>query len=92
MSNRNRSTFRWKVRLWLGSHAQRIVWWLCDPHDRWMIEYRDAQGRMFGHVSTGFYSLARVVAKELGGEIVGSGVITIECEIADDDGEGWKQA
>jgi len=83
----NRRTWKWRLRYRLGGMLNRVVWRLCDPHDSWMIDYRDKEGRAFGVVSTGFYHLARARARELGGKIVGCKVTTIP---ADGDGDGWR--
>lgn len=69
---RHRFTLRWRVRRWLGGIAQVIAWRLCDPHDNWVIDYRDKEGRMFGVNALGFYSMARCRARELKGEVVGT--------------------
>jgi hypothetical protein len=83
----NRHTRMWRVRYWMGGHVQRLAWRLFDPHDRWMIDYRDRQGRAYAVVREGFYSVARASARELRGKIVGNNASQ---PMPVDDADGWK--
>lgn len=59
------------IRRWVGRLCQDLAWRLTNPHDSWMIDYRNADGHACAEVSTGHYNSARAVARELGGKIVG---------------------
>ena len=90
----NRYTRTWRMRLWLGGQVQRIAWLLCDPHDRWMVDYR-IEGRPHGEVVHGFYSQARAKARELHGRIVGSSCETVDSFDGPDtssDADWWKRS
>lgn len=72
---------RSKWRVWLGGWATKLSFVLSDPHDTWVIEYRDEDGKLFGAICTGHYSVARVRARELGGKIIGFRARTIPADM-----------
>jgi hypothetical protein len=66
-----------KIRLMLGSLAQRLAWWLNDPHDSWIIDCRRGSSGYLA-IRNGRYSMARCCARELKGKVVGSNAIIIK--------------
>lgn len=76
MKKHSRFTRGWAVRRYVGSLFQLAAWRLCDPHDVWMIEYRNENDNACCMAHTGFCSTARVRAREMGGKIVGCNVTT----------------
>lgn len=88
MSPYVRTSLVWKLRFLLGGWLQKIVWRVLDPHDTWMIEYRDKKGVPFAIARTGFYSTARACAREVSGKITGHSVTSIPAgPVGDDDRE-----
>lgn len=75
---KSRHTRAWSVRRFVGSIFQRLAWRLCDPHDSWMIEYRDHEDRACCCVRTAHYNQALVMARELKGRITGCNVQTVD--------------
>ena len=63
--NKRRTSAWWKIRGIVGGILQGWVWWLHDPCDSWAIEYTNERGRRCGITHKGFYSHARIRAKEL---------------------------
>lgn len=78
MKTRSRFSPKWAVRRYVGSVFQRLAWLMCDPHDVWMIEYRNEKDNACCLAHTGVYSTARIRAKEMGGKITGCNVQTID--------------
>lgn len=69
---------KWRIfQRWLGGELQRVVWYLCDPHDTWVVEYRGSDGHPYSERRKGSYRMARVAARELRGRIIGHGGYTI---------------
>lgn len=76
---KDRSGWKWKTRWFVGSIFTRLSWRILDPHDSWLIDYRQ-DGHACCRVCKGFHSQARAVARELNGRISGCSVTTVSAE------------